>query len=177
MCSFEGIWRKQLKWWLKPSKYDGFFTFLLIIDIIKYKWYNEHCSYSVTMTLFYVLLYYVWRFRYQLQKKSKLTITIWALALLRIVLCMMPQNAWTSAEAPLSWGIYRNIPFTILGVVIVILFYCSARSKQDQPFRSAITRWKEVIESEKVFESLFYLCNCSNDLRSLLPWIYQMERI
>lgn len=87
------------------------------------------------MTLFYVLLYYVWRFRYQLQKKSKLTITIWALALLRIVLCMMPQNAWTSAEAPLSWGIYRNIPFTILGVVIVILFFCSARSKQNQPFR------------------------------------------
>lgn len=47
----------------------------------------------------------------------------------------MPQNAWISAEAPLSWGIYRNIPFTILGVVIVILFYQSARSKQDQPFR------------------------------------------
>lgn len=90
---------------------------------------------SVTMTLFYVLLYYVWRFRYQVENKNELTITVWVLALVRIVLCLMPQNAWTSAEAPLSWGIYRNIPFTILGVVIVILFYQSAKTKQDKPFR------------------------------------------
>ncbi|MDY4079810.1 MAG: hypothetical protein SOY42_13690 [Clostridium sp.] len=90
---------------------------------------------SVTMTLFYVLLYYVWRFRYQVENKKELTITVWGLALLRIVLCLMPQNAWTSTEAPLSWGIYRNIPFTILGAVIVILFYCSARTEQDKPFR------------------------------------------
>ena len=55
--------------------------------------------------------------------------------LLRVVLCLMPQNLWTSAEAPLSWGIYRNIPFAILGAVIVILFYRSARIKQDKTFR------------------------------------------
>ncbi|MGN0457960.1 MAG: hypothetical protein ACI4IL_03180 [Eubacterium sp.] len=90
---------------------------------------------SVTMTLFYVLLYYVWRVRYQVKAKKELTITVWGLALFRIVLCLMPQNAWTMAEAPLSWGIYRNIPFAVLGAVIVILFYCSARSKQDKPLR------------------------------------------
>ena len=90
---------------------------------------------SVTMTLFYVLLYYVWRVRYQVEDKKELTITVWGLALLRIVLCLMPQNAWTSAEAPLSWGIYRNIPFAILGAVIVILFYRSTRIKQDKIFR------------------------------------------
>ncbi|MCI6190709.1 MAG: hypothetical protein MR691_12370 [Clostridium sp.] len=90
---------------------------------------------SVTMTLFYVLLYYVWRVRYQVENKKELTITAWGLALLRIVLCLMPQNAWTRVEAPLSWGIYRNIPFTILGAVIVILFYLSARTEQDKPFR------------------------------------------
>lgn len=60
---------------------------------------------------------------------------VWILALLRIVLCLMPQNAWTSAEAPLSWGIYRNIPFTILGVLIVVLFYRSAKAEQDKSFR------------------------------------------
>lgn len=47
----------------------------------------------------------------------------------------MPQNAWLSKEAPLSWGIYRNIPFVILGVLIVILFYKSAKNAQDRPFR------------------------------------------
>ncbi|MGN0426120.1 MAG: hypothetical protein ACI4FY_12445 [Acetatifactor sp.] len=90
---------------------------------------------SVTMTVFYGLLYYVWRARYQVEDKKELTITVWALSFLRIVLCLMPQNAWTSTEAPLSWGIYRNIPFTILGLVIVILFYRSAKEKQDTTFR------------------------------------------
>ena len=90
---------------------------------------------SVTMTVFYVLLYYVWRVRYQVEDKKGLTLTVWGLSLLRIVLCLMPQNAWTSAQAPFSWGIYRNIPFTILGLVIVILFYRSAKAKQDKPFR------------------------------------------
>ncbi|MDD7220545.1 MAG: hypothetical protein SO401_09900 [Blautia sp.] len=90
---------------------------------------------SITMTLFYVLLYYVWHVRYQVENKKELTVSVWVLAVLRIVLCLMPQNAWTSSEAPLSWGIYRNIPFTILGAVIVILFYRSAKTEQDKPFR------------------------------------------
>ena len=52
-----------------------------------------------------------------------------------IALCLMPQNAWTSKNAPLSWGIYRNITFTILGVLIVVLFYKSAKDTQDKAFR------------------------------------------
>ena len=90
---------------------------------------------SVTMTLFYVLLYHVWRTRYQVQGYGKATAAVWLLALARIVLCLMPQNAWTSADAPLSWAIYRNIPFALLGALIVVLFYRSAREKQDKSFR------------------------------------------
>ncbi|MGN1193396.1 MAG: hypothetical protein ACI4S0_12080 [Dorea sp.] len=90
---------------------------------------------SITMTLFYVLLYYVWRSRYQVVGKQNLTVTVWILAVLRMILCLMPQNAWTSADAPISWGIYRNIPFVILGALIVILFYRSAKDTEDQQFR------------------------------------------
>lgn len=89
---------------------------------------------SVTMTLFYVLLYYVWRFRYQVDGKKNVTAAVWVLAVCRIVLCLMPQNAWAGSNPPLSWGIYRNIPFTILGVLVVVLFYKSAKDTQDQPF-------------------------------------------
>lgn len=89
---------------------------------------------SVTMTLFYVLLYHVWRARYQVQGYGKATAAVWLLALARIVLCLMPQNAWTSADAPLSWAIYRNLPFALLGALIVVLFYRSAREKQDKSF-------------------------------------------
>lgn len=90
---------------------------------------------SITMTAFYVLLYYVWRSRYQVSGHKGTTAAVWALAVSRVVLCLFPQNAWTSADAPLSWGIYRNIPFAILGGLIVVLFYRSARETQDRPFR------------------------------------------
>ena len=65
---------------------------------------------SVTMTIFYVLLYYVWRQRYHVQGKNLLTASVYGLAALRVILCLMPQNQWLSANPPLSWGIYRNIP-------------------------------------------------------------------
>lgn len=90
---------------------------------------------SVTMTLFYVLLYYVWRSRYQIQGRRETAVAVWILALVRIVLCLMPHNAWTSATPPLSWGIYRNIPFAVLGALIVVLFYKSTRKNQDRLFR------------------------------------------
>ena len=90
---------------------------------------------SVTMTIFYVLLYYVWRQRYKIKGQGGLTVAIYGLADLRIALCMMPQNQWLSAEAPLSWGIYRNIPFALLGLMVIVLFYRSAKEHRDKPFR------------------------------------------
>ncbi len=59
---------------------------------------------SVTMTIFYVLLYYVWRQRYR-------------------------------DKAPLSWGIYRNIPFALFGLLVIVLFYRSAKEHGDKSFR------------------------------------------
>lgn len=90
---------------------------------------------SVTMTIFYVLLYYVWRERYQIKGKNSLTIATYVFAGIRIVLCMMPQNKWLNANAPLSWGIYRNIPFAILGLLMIVLFYKSAKENNDTSFQ------------------------------------------
>ena len=90
---------------------------------------------SVTMTVFYVLLYYVWRKRYQIEGQKDLTIAMYALSAVRIVLCMMPQNQWLTNHTPLTWGILRNIPFALLGLLIIVLFYHSASARG--------TRWKE----------------------------------
>ena len=46
-----------------------------------------------------------------------------------------PQNEWLSASAPLSWGIIRNIPFALLGLLIIVLFYNEAKRRQDKSFR------------------------------------------
>ena len=90
---------------------------------------------SITMTIFYVILYYVWRQRYQLKGRNGITAAVYILTGLRIILCMMPQNDWLSASAPLSWGIWRNIPFALLGMLIIVLFYRSAKERTDHAFR------------------------------------------
>ena len=91
-------------------------------------------STSITMTIFYVVLYHVWRERYQVKGHKETTAVVYILAGLRIILCMMPQNKWLRADAPLSWGIYRNIPFALLGLLIIVLFYQSAKKSEDQSF-------------------------------------------
>lgn len=90
---------------------------------------------SITMTIFYILLYYVWRIRYNVKDKNAVTAAVYALSGLRIALCLFPQNEWLSASSPLSWGIYRNIPFALLGILIIVLFYNSARRNNDKAFR------------------------------------------
>lgn len=90
---------------------------------------------SITMTIFYILLYYVWRKRYNISGKQGITIAVYLLAAIRIILCLFPQNAWTSANAPLSWGIYRNIPFALMGLLIIVLFYKSTKEHNDKSFR------------------------------------------
>ena len=90
---------------------------------------------SITMTIFYVVLYHIWRERYQINGHKATTAPIYGLAGLRIALCMMPQNDWLSAAAPLSWGIYRNMPFALLGLIIIVLVYRSAKENKDKAFR------------------------------------------
>ena len=90
---------------------------------------------SVTMTVFYVILYYVWRIRYRITGAAKTTIAVYVLAAIRIALCFFPQNKWLSADAPVIWGVYRNIPFALLGLLIIVLFYRSASRNHDREYR------------------------------------------
>ena len=87
---------------------------------------------SITMTVFYVLLEYARRERYGDTRKGILLAT-WVLAAIRIFLCCFPQNAWVSENPPLLWGVLRNIPFVVMGVMTVILWALSA--KGDKPLR------------------------------------------
>ncbi len=89
---------------------------------------------SVTMTVFYVLLFFVWRQIFG-KKATALTWVALALAAVRIALCLFPQNAWVSANPPLSWGIYRNIPFALLGILVIAAFYSQRKDPAYPPYR------------------------------------------
>ena len=90
---------------------------------------------SITMTVFYVILYYIWRERYQIQGKNGLTVSMWVLAALRVALCAFPQNQWLTYHQPLLWGILRNIPFAVMGILLIVVFAQEAKRANDRVFR------------------------------------------
>lgn len=84
---------------------------------------------SITMTVFYVLLLYIWQAIFpQLSCPAVLSALIWITAAIRIALCLFPQNNWFRPEGSPAWGIYRNIPFAVTGLCLVILFFMSGNA-------------------------------------------------
>ncbi len=81
---------------------------------------------SITMTAFYVMLYTVWT-QYFSTKRPALTTGVYLLAACRVILCLLPQNDWFAADPPLLWGILRNVPFLLLGLLLIFLFWQKAR--------------------------------------------------
>jgi ABC-type iron transport system FetAB permease component len=87
------------------------------------------------MTIFYLILYYIWRERYQITGRKALSVTMWVLTVARIALCAFPQNEWLSYPQPVLWGIIRNIPFAIMGILLIVLFAQEAKRANDKVFR------------------------------------------
>ncbi len=79
---------------------------------------------SITMTVFYVLLYYLWLELYSVKRKRKTEMCVLLLALVRSALCLFPHNGWLQNSSDMNWGIIRNIPFVIHGALICYLYYC-----------------------------------------------------
>ncbi len=77
---------------------------------------------SITMTVFYVILWNIGVTYYEGTAAGYMNVIIYALAALRILLCLFPQNRWTAENPPLNWSIGRNIPFFILGMIVMVLF-------------------------------------------------------
>lgn len=90
---------------------------------------------SVTMTVFYLILYYIWRDRYEVRGRKGLTAAMWSLCALRIALCLLPQNRWFDYRQPLEYSILRNIPFAIMGIIIIVIFAREVKRTQDKVFR------------------------------------------
>ncbi len=78
---------------------------------------------SVTMTVFYVLMYHVWSAVYGKPEDRRLTAAVYALALIRAALCLFPQNGWLDNGGDLTWAILRNVPFVLLGVILCRLYF------------------------------------------------------
>lgn len=80
---------------------------------------------SITMTVFYLILHRVWVLLYMPAVQAA-PVVIWLLygcAFVRIALCFAPQNNWFKKEGNQTWGILRNIPFIVVGLIMIWLFW------------------------------------------------------
>ena len=81
---------------------------------------------SVTMTVFYIVLMYIWVATFPgLTVPPVLFVLVWGTALLRIILCLFPQNNWLHREGNPRWSFYRNAPFAVTGICLIILYLIS----------------------------------------------------
>ena len=80
---------------------------------------------SITMTVFYILVFLLYKGVYKKDDKSTKTtgITLYILAALRIAICLLPGNNWFTGEGTVLWGVLRNLPFIVIGAIIVCLYF------------------------------------------------------
>lgn len=80
---------------------------------------------SIAMTAFYLLLF---RAMARLQGPSARTLPgydivrmlLYLLAIVRVALCLFPQNRWFTGDGEKAWGVRRNIPFVAMGIITVL---------------------------------------------------------
>lgn len=92
---------------------------------------------SVTMTVFYIVLLYIWKTQnvghgsqtitelVSNQGMSSLaagcTGVIWSMAVARIILCLLPQNDWFG-NGNRKLSVCRNTIFAIIGIAEIVIF-------------------------------------------------------
>ncbi len=77
---------------------------------------------GITMTIFYYLIYLFYKEETK-QENSAIHILIITLIVIRFLLLALPGNSWATNSSDLIYGIIRNVPFLMIGIIIVSLFY------------------------------------------------------
>jgi len=89
---------------------------------------------SYTVTLFYMLLVYVWQLRNN-QPASWVTNLLLAAGVVRLIFMAFPGNEWGNLVPPQPISLYRNLPLIIQGFGIIGLILYSAYKSNDSSFK------------------------------------------
>ena len=75
---------------------------------------------SITMTVFYIILMYIWKFTFPgFTIPVIIEVIIWISAIVRIVICMLPQNNWCTDEGNMKLSVIRNSVFAVTSNITV----------------------------------------------------------
>ena len=88
---------------------------------------------SYTMVIFYLLVLYAYEKRFN-DKNNITRVIIISLMIIKTVLSMLPQNEWLTNTATLEFQIIRNIPFVLIGIYLVVLFFIKSKKENDITF-------------------------------------------
>lgn len=84
---------------------------------------------SITMTVFYIILLYIWKLTFpEISAPVAIEAMIWISAVIRIVICFLPQNNWCDEEGNLKLSIIRNAVFAVTGIGVIILYAISGNA-------------------------------------------------
>ncbi|HPR34669.1 MAG TPA: hypothetical protein PKY64_03270 [Anaerolineaceae bacterium] len=97
---------------------------------------------SITISLFYLLLWQVGVLIYFPKDINAWSLLLYALTAVRIILCLLPQNRWRDRFPPVAWGILRNIPFFLQGLLVAGLFFVNRN-----PVPGLASMWLAIILS------------------------------
>lgn len=89
---------------------------------------------GVTVTLFYMVMVYVWLVRFERHDNLWSTLLILA-GVVRLFMLALPQNDWNTPTSPYPMGLYRNIPLMIQGWGLLLLILRDAYRRGDATFQ------------------------------------------
>lgn len=78
---------------------------------------------------FYVILLYIWKNTFvELEAPIALELIIWITAIIRIVICLFPQNNWCTDDGNMKLSIIKNGVFAITGIAVIVLYIISGNT-------------------------------------------------
>ena len=84
---------------------------------------------SITMTVFYIILMYVWKYTFpELTAPVAVEAIIWISAIIRIAVCILPQNNWCTDEGNMRLSIIRHSVFAVTGIGVSALYAISGNT-------------------------------------------------
>ena len=89
---------------------------------------------GISMTYFYILFLEVISYRYNRPLKV-IRIVMYVLLAIRVILLLLPQNNWAKNEKNQLFNILRNIPFILIGLIIMYLLFDCTHGHPDDGFK------------------------------------------
>ena len=76
-----------------------------------------------------LFILYIWKLTFpELTAPVAVEAIIWISAIVRMVICVLPQNNWCSDEGNMKLSVIRNAVFAVTGIGVIILYAISGNT-------------------------------------------------